>query len=55
MDLFQLIKVHQDTVDLYLEDIIIESIDDRGEEEAREYVKDITKKINEAADAANQR
>lgn len=40
-------KVHQDTVDLYLQDIIMEGITEVSEKEASAYVKTLAEKINE--------
>ncbi|XP_019866451.2 cilia- and flagella-associated protein 91-like [Aethina tumida] len=43
----QIIKVHQDTVDMYLQDIIAEGMDFASREEAAAYVTSIAKKIDE--------
>lgn len=45
----QVVKVHQDTVDTYLEDIILASIDKTADEQARQEVQEYANKINDAA------
>lgn len=45
----QIVKVQQETVDIYLEDIIKESMEFTSDEEAREYVRGLAKKIDEEA------
>ncbi|XP_049832187.1 cilia- and flagella-associated protein 91-like isoform X1 [Schistocerca gregaria] len=51
----QLMKVNQDTVDTYLEDIILESMDWMPKSQAREYIKEVAKKIDRAAEEAHVR
>ncbi|XP_067008009.2 cilia- and flagella-associated protein 91-like [Anabrus simplex] len=51
----QVVKVHQDTVDLYLEDIIVESMNWVAEAEARLYIKEVVKTIDQAAHEAHHR
>ncbi|XP_049963450.1 cilia- and flagella-associated protein 91-like isoform X3 [Schistocerca serialis cubense] len=51
----QLMKVSQDTVDTYLEDIILESMDWMPKSQAREYIKEVAKKIDRAAEEAHVR
>ncbi|EFA13217.2 Protein MAATS1-like Protein [Tribolium castaneum] len=45
----QIVKIQQETVDLYLEDIIKESMEFTSEEEARSYVEGMARKIDEEA------
>lgn len=45
----QICKIQQETVDLYLENIIKEGMEFTSDEEARNYVKDLAKKIDEEA------
>ncbi len=46
---FQLIKVHQNTVDTYLEDVIMNSVDLTADEQARLEIKEQADKINDIA------
>uniref|UniRef100_A0A8D0B6B2 Cilia- and flagella-associated protein 91 n=1 Tax=Salvator merianae TaxID=96440 RepID=A0A8D0B6B2_SALMN len=45
----QLIKVHQSTVDSYLEDIILNSMENTAEEQAREEIQRMAVEINDIA------
>ncbi len=45
----QLIKIHQQTVDTYLEDVIMQSVSDTAEEQARVEVQAYADKINDIA------
>eukprot|EP00118_Oscarella_pearsei_P014101 m.118722 g.118722 ORF g.118722 m.118722 type:complete len:761 (+) comp37662_c0_seq8:17-2299(+) len=45
----QLVKVHQSTVDTYLEDIILSSVDKTADQQARSEVRKKAEKINEVA------
>ncbi|XP_044258673.1 cilia- and flagella-associated protein 91-like isoform X2 [Tribolium madens] len=45
----QIVKIQQETVDLYLEDIIKESMEFTSEEEARMYIEGLARKIDEEA------
>jgi len=45
----QLVKVHQQTVDTYLEDIILNAVDSTADEQARAEVKEKADKINDLA------
>ena len=45
----QVVKVHQNTVDGYLEDIIMNSVDITADEQAREEIKELAEKINDIA------
>lgn len=40
-------KIHQETVDVYLRDIILEGIEITSEEDAKHYVERLAKKIDE--------
>ena len=42
-------KVHQDTVDTYLEDIILSSIDATADGQARTEIQSLADKINDVA------
>ena len=45
----QLVKIHQHTVDTYLEDIIMESVENTADEQARAQVQRHADKINDIA------
>lgn len=42
----QVVSIHQETVDSYLEDVIMESVDASSSLAAREYVRDFAKKVD---------
>ena len=42
-----MVKVHQETVDMYLEDIIAEGMDFASTEEARDYIMRVAEKMDE--------
>lgn len=44
-----MVKVHQSTVDSYLEDIILSSMEDTAEEQAREEIQRMAVEINDIA------
>lgn len=44
-----MVKVHQSTVDSYLEDIILSSMENTAEEQAREEVQRMAVEINDIA------
>ena len=44
-----MVKVHQDTVDTYLEDIILSSIDKTADSQARTEVQELANTINDIA------
>lgn len=46
---FQVIKVHQNSVDTYLEDMILQSVDQTADRQAREEIRDYAQKINDVA------
>lgn len=45
----QAIKVHQETVDSYLEDIIMEAVEKSADDQARKEIQELAEKVNEAA------
>lgn len=45
----QIVKVHQETVDNYLEDIILSTIERSADEQARKEMQVIAEKIDKAA------
>lgn len=49
VSLFQTIKVHQETVDSYLEGIILDAIERTADAQARKEVHDLAEKVNEIA------
>ena len=46
---YQVVKVHQNSVDNYLEDIIMHSVDMTADGQAREEIKELAEKINDVA------
>ncbi|XP_069677545.1 cilia- and flagella-associated protein 91-like isoform X2 [Periplaneta americana] len=46
----QIVKVHQDTIDMYLEDLILESTDWAAKEGARNEVQNLAQRIDKAAE-----
>ena len=51
----QVVKAHQDTVDTYLEDIILETVDRAADKQARREVRELAGKINEVAHEVESR
>ena len=51
----QVIKVHQDTVDNYLQEIIISSMDHTAHQQAVDEIQHLTTKINDVAYEAEER
>ncbi|NXV18208.1 CFA91 protein, partial [Cepphus grylle] len=47
--LFQVVKMHQSTIDSYLEDIILSSMENIAEEQAREEIQRMAVEINDIA------
>ncbi|NXW38226.1 CFA91 protein, partial [Phaetusa simplex] len=47
--LFQVVKMHQSTIDSYLEDIILSSMENTAEEQAREEIQRMAVEINDIA------
>ncbi|XP_078049895.1 cilia- and flagella-associated protein 91 isoform X2 [Augochlora pura] len=50
----QIIKVHQDTVEIYLEDVIKEGIEWVSDEAAKEYINSLCDKVDSVAKDAHQ-
>jgi hypothetical protein len=55
LSLCQVVKVHQNTVDTYLEDIILSAVDGTASEQARNEIQQLAAQVNEAAYAAEKR
>ena len=53
--LLQVVKVHQSTVDTYLEDIILASVDKTADLQAREEIRTLADTINDIAHDAENR
>uniref|UniRef100_A0A8C7WR65 Cilia- and flagella-associated protein 91 n=1 Tax=Oryzias sinensis TaxID=183150 RepID=A0A8C7WR65_9TELE len=51
----QVVQVHQQSVDMYLEDIILETLDKMSHEKAREEIHEKLKELNEIAYAMEKR
>ncbi|XP_063229726.1 cilia- and flagella-associated protein 91-like isoform X1 [Bacillus rossius redtenbacheri] len=51
----QVMKVQQDTVDLYLEDVILESVEWASEDSSRRYIRGLAAKMDQAAAEAHSR
>ena len=47
--MIQVVKVHQDSVDTYLQDIIMFSLDNTADKQARSEITEMAAKINEIA------
>jgi len=45
----QLVKMHQSTVDTYLEDIVLSTVDKTADEQARNEIREVADKINDVA------
>lgn len=50
----QMVQVHQETVDLYFEDIILETLEQTTDQQAREEIHTMAKKINDIAYAMEE-
>ncbi|KAF7658881.1 hypothetical protein LDENG_00005610 [Lucifuga dentata] len=50
----QVVQVHQDTVDCYLEDVILESLDQTSEQQAREEIRRMAREVNDIANAMEE-
>ncbi len=48
-------QVHQETVDMYLEDIILESMEQTADKQAREEIRRRAKEVNDIAYAMEER
>lgn len=51
----QVVQVHQETVDLYLEDIILATVEHTSEKQAREEIHRRVKEVNDIAYAMEER
>lgn len=51
----QVVHIHQETVDLYLEDIILETVERTADEQAREEIRRKVKEVNDIAYALEER
>lgn len=51
----QVVQVHQETVDLYLEDIIFETLEQTADQQAREEIRRRAKEVNDIAYAMEER
>lgn len=51
----QVVQIHQETVDLYLEDIILETVERTADEQAREEIRRKVKEVNDIAYALEER
>ena len=45
----QTVKVHQETVETYLEDIIMESVEQTADAQARREIQEMADRVNEVA------
>ncbi|KAM9850139.1 cilia- and flagella-associated protein 91-like [Aulostomus maculatus] len=50
----QMVQIHQETVDLYLEDIILETLEQTADQEAREEIRRMAKEVNDIAYAIEE-
>nr|XP_057937771.1 cilia- and flagella-associated protein 91 [Doryrhamphus excisus] len=50
----QVVKVHQETVDLYFEDIILETMEITADDQAREEIRRVAKEVNDIAYAIEE-
>lgn len=53
--LSQVVQVHQETVDLYLEDIILGTLEHTSDQQAREEIRRRVKEVNDIAYAMEER
>lgn len=51
----QVVQVHQETVDLYLEDIILGTLEQTADQQAREEIHRRAKEVNDVAYAMEER
>lgn len=51
----QVVRVHQETVDLYLEDIILGAVEQTADQQAREDIHRRAKEVNDIAYAVEER
>lgn len=52
---FKVVQVHQETVDLYFEDIILGTLEKTADEQAREEIRRMAKEVNDIAYAVEER
>ncbi|XP_041663807.1 cilia- and flagella-associated protein 91 isoform X2 [Cheilinus undulatus] len=50
----QVVQIHQDTLDLYLEDIILETVEKTADQQAREEIHRMAKEVNDIAYAMEE-
>ncbi|KAM8749428.1 cilia- and flagella-associated protein 91 isoform 1-T1 [Acanthopagrus schlegelii] len=50
----QIVQVHQETVDLYLEDVILETLEQTADQQAREEIRRRAKEVNDIAYAMEE-
>lgn len=55
LSLEQVVQIHQETVDLYLEDVILETVERTADEQAREEIRKKVKEVNDIAYALEER
>lgn len=51
----QVVDVHQETVDLYLEDIILQTLEQTSDQQAREEIHRQAREVNDIAYALEER
>uniref|UniRef100_A0A3Q2XJD5 Cilia- and flagella-associated protein 91 n=1 Tax=Hippocampus comes TaxID=109280 RepID=A0A3Q2XJD5_HIPCM len=51
----EVVKVHQETVDLYFEDIILDTMEITADQQAREEIRRVAKEVNDIAYAIEER
>lgn len=54
-DVSQVVQVHQETVDLYLEDIVLGTLEQTADQQAREEIHMRAKEVNDIAYAMEER
>lgn len=53
--MLQVVQVHQETLDLYLEDIILETLEQTADQQAREEIHMRAKEVNDITYATEER
>lgn len=53
--LSQVVQIHQETVDLYLEDIILGTVEQTADQQAREEIRRRAKEVSDIAYAMEER
>lgn len=51
----QVVQIHQDTVDVYLEDIILGTVEQTADQQAREEIHKRAKEVNDIAYTMEER